>query len=296
MKIDILFARIAVLAIPLALVVAPKAASAQELLAPVADSAKTYSFDEPIAAPYVSAGESSSLPKPQTSAEDLDVTWRKLPHRFLEDQKNMWLFPLKLAEGKHWLPTLLIVGGTAGFIVADPHIMPHVRETDSFHTFNRYMSSTVSGAAIAVIPVGFYAISLLRHNTYDQGTGLLTGEAVLDDTILMIVMKAASRRARPSDRPIQGPYNDTFYNSPTNSPFGKGSSFPSGHAMMGFSVATVFAERYKQHRWVPYVAYGLASVISFARVTTGAHFPSDVFIGATLGFAIAKFDVLRVRF
>jgi len=28
-------------------------------------------------------------------------------------------------------------------------------------------------------------------------------------------------------------------------------------------------------------------------VTTGAHFPSDVFIGAATGFAIARFDVLR---
>jgi membrane-associated phospholipid phosphatase len=58
-------------------------------------------------------------------------------------------------------------------------------------------------------------------------------------------------------------------------------------------VATVFARRYRQHRWVPYVAYGLASVISFSRVTTGAHFPSDVFIGAALGYAIARFDVVR---
>jgi hypothetical protein len=41
------------------------------------------------------------------------------------------------------------------------------------------------------------------------------------------------------------------------------------------------------------VAYTLATAISFSRVTTGAHFPSDVFIGAATGFAIARFDVLR---
>jgi len=77
------------------------------------------------------------------------------------------------------------------------------------------------------------------------------------------------------------------------SPIGKGTSFPSGHALMSFSVATVFARRYRQHHWVPYVAYGLASVISFSRVTTGAHFPSDVFIGAALGYVIARYDVVR---
>ena len=41
------------------------------------------------------------------------------------------------------------------------------------------------------------------------------------------------------------------------------------------------------------VAYTLATAISFSRVTTGAHFPSDVFIGAATGFTFACFDVLR---
>jgi hypothetical protein len=40
-------------------------------------------------------------------------------------------------------------------------------------------------------------------------------------------------------------------------------------------------------------SYALATAISFSRVTTGAHFPSDVFIGAATGFAMAHFDVLR---
>jgi membrane-associated phospholipid phosphatase len=63
--------------------------------------------------------------------------------------------------------------------------------------------------------------------------------------------------------------------------------------MMAFSVADVFAQRYRRHKWVPYVAYTLATAISFSRVTTGAHFPSDVFIGAAMGFSISHFDVLR---
>jgi membrane-associated phospholipid phosphatase len=63
--------------------------------------------------------------------------------------------------------------------------------------------------------------------------------------------------------------------------------------MMAFSVAEVFAQRYRHHKWVPYVAYTLATAISFSRVTTGAHFSSDVFIGAATGFAISHFDVMR---
>ena len=108
----------------------------------------------------------------------------------------------------------------------------------------------------------------------------------------MIVTKAIARRARPSEFPPNGTYNDTFF-ATHNSFLGKGSSFPSGHAMMAFSAATIFDRRYKKHKWVPYVAYTLATAISFSRITTGAHFPSDVFFGAAMGFAIARWDVMR---
>jgi membrane-associated phospholipid phosphatase len=104
-------------------------------------------------------------------------------------------------------------------------------------------------------------------------------------------MKAITRRKRPSDVPAGSPFNDTFF-SGGKSPL-KGSSFPSGHAAGVFSVATVVAARYRNHRWVPWVAYGFASVISFSRVTTSAHFPSDVFLGAALGYTITRYQVLR---
>jgi membrane-associated phospholipid phosphatase len=227
-----------------------------------------------------------------TIALPREATWRKLPGNFVQDQKDLWLFPVKLAEGHYWLPSALVVGGTAALIATDPQTMPHFQNTTAFHGFNRVFTSTVSGGLIAAIPVSFYAASLIRKNSYDQQTGLLAGEAVVDDTVLMVVMKSITQRLRPTDVAPTGNYSDTFFQS-NRSPIGKGTSFPSGHALMSFSVATVFARRYRRHHWVPYVAYGLASVLSFSRVTDGAHFPSDVFIGAALGYAIARFDVVR---
>jgi hypothetical protein len=242
------------------------------------------------------APQDRSAPPPAgsetTVATPREATWRKLPGNFLHDQKDMWLFPVKLAEGHHWLPTALVVGGTAAFIASDPETMPHFRQTTAFHGFNRVFTSTVSGGIIAAVPATFYAASLIRKNSYDQGTALLAGEAVVDDAVLMVVVKSITQRLRPTDIAASGNYSDTFFQS-GKSPIGKGTSFPSGHALMSFSVATVFARRYRQHRWVPFVAYGLASVISFSRVTTGAHFPSDVFIGAALGYVIARYDVVR---
>ena len=88
-----------------------------------------------------------------------------------------------------------------------------------------------------------------------------------------------------------GNFTGTFFNS-GKSPF-KGSSFPSGHSAAAFSVATVVANRYGNHKWVPWVVYGMATAISLSRVTTNAHFSSDVFLGAAIGYTTAKFQVLR---
>jgi membrane-associated phospholipid phosphatase len=236
-------------------------------------------------------GDGAPAP-PATAPASREATLRTLPRNFLQDQKDLWLFPTKLAKGHHWLPTTIVVGVTAGLIASDPQTMPHFRQTNAFSGFNSVFTSGASAGIIAAVPATFYIASLIRKNSYDQSSALLAGEAVADDAVLMAVLKSITRRQRPSEIAVNGSYSDTFFQS--HSSFaGTGSSFPSGHAMMSFSVATVFARRYRKHRWVPYVAYGLASVISFSRVTTAAHFPSDVFLGAALGFAMARFDVVR---
>lgn len=245
-----------------------------------------------VAEPEAAPGAAAPQPSKEDPSKDREVFWRKMPMNLLHDQKDMWLFPLQLGRGRHWLPALFITGGTAAFLASDAQTMPHFRQTTDFHGFNRVFSTTATGAAIAVVPVAFYAASLLRKDSYDQSTALFTGEAVVDDTILMVVTKAIARRQRPTELPVAGPYSDTFFHS-NGSIFGKGTSFPSGHAMMAFSVGTIFARRYREHRWVPYVAYAVAGAISFARITTGAHFPADVFFGATMGYVIARYDVLH---
>ena len=61
------------------------------------------------------------------------------------------------------------------------------------------------------------------------------------------------------------------------------------------TIATTFADRYPKPHWHRWVAFGLAGLVGFSRVTTQAHFPSDVFAGAVLGYSITNFVVLRPR-
>ena len=248
-----------------------------------------------LAAQEVPQNTADATPQNSTAAStERDVSWRTLPHNFLQDQKDIWLFPLQLAKGKHWLPTLSITGFTAGLIVADPYDTPYFRRTTTFNTFNKVFSGSITSAETAAVPVAFLLVGHFRHDSYAEKTALLAGEAYADSAVVAVVMKMATRRLRPSEIPPSGPFSDTFFNSRVSNA-GINSGFPSGHATAAFAVATVFAHRYRQHRWVPWVAYGAASVISFSRVTTQAHFPSDVFVGAALGVAISEFAVLRPR-
>lgn len=221
-----------------------------------------------------------------------EVSWKKLPFNILHDQKDIWLFPAQLARGRHWLPTLAVVGVTAGLIAVDPHDMRYFRDTTDFRDYSRHFSGRNTGIIEAAVPGALYLGGLLFHAPYASKTALLAGEAYADSAIPHVAMKLVSRRLRPINVAAKHDLNDTFFQSHV-SVFGKGSSFPSGHAAGAFSIATVIARRYRDHRWVPWLAYGAAFAVSFSRVPTLAHFPSDVFLGAAIGYTTARYAVLR---
>ena len=229
------------------------------------------------------------------SPTNREVTWRSLPKDFLHDQQGIWLlFPAQLAKGRYWLPTLVITGGTAGLIVADPHVMPYFRShARNLDDLNDTFDAPITSAEVIALPAALLVAGYARHDSYQVGTALLAGEAYADSAVVDLAVKAITRRKRPSDVPPGASFNDTFF-AGGKSPF-KGSSFPSGHAAGAFAVATVVATRYHTHRWVPWAVYGFATAISLSRVTTSAHFPSDVFLGAALGYTITRYQVLRPR-
>jgi membrane-associated phospholipid phosphatase len=224
-----------------------------------------------------------------------EVSWSSLPKDFVHDQKGIWLlFPAQLAKGHYWLPTLAVVGGTAGLIVADPHVMPYFRShARNLDDVNDTFDAPITSAEVIVLPASLMVAGYIRHDSYQVGTALLAGEAYADSAVVDLAIKAITRRKRPSDVAPGEPFNDTFF-SGGKSPF-KGSSFPSGHAAGAFAVATVVATRYHRHRWVPWAVYGFATAISFSRITSSSHFPSDVFLGAALGYSITRYQVLRPR-
>ena len=70
-------------------------------------------------------------------------------------------------------------------------------------------------------------------------------------------------------------------------PFNGGASFPSGHTAAAFTLAATIAE-HDDRLWVKGLAYGVASLVGYARVDHDAHFVSDVTAGAFIGVGVAK--------
>lgn len=235
----------------------------------------------------------SSSPASAALPADRTVSLKQLPGNILEDQKGVWLFPVKLVHGEHWWPTIGVLGVTAGLVASDAHTAPTFRTTNDFSGYNRVFSGANTAAFIAAVPAVIYGVGWLRKDSYAQDSALLAAEAVADGFLLDIPLKAITARRQPLQYTGNGPYTDSFFNGSHN-PFHSGGFF-SDHAMAATAVAAVLAHRYRQHRWVPFVAYGLAGAISFSRITTSNHFPGDVFFGGAMGFAIARYVVLPVH-
>jgi membrane-associated phospholipid phosphatase len=229
----------------------------------------------------------------QGQDEDRDVSWKKLVPNVLEDQKRIWTFPFRF-NGGDWIAFGAVSAASVGLAVgADPPVAHYFRNTDSFSGFNRVFSSTNTSLVTFLVPAAMYGTGLIRKDSKMSGTALLAGEAVADAEIVTLVFKPAVARVRPSSLPPDASFRDTWAEGGNRFSAGH-NSFPSGHAIAAFSVATVISRRYgPTHRWVPWVAYGVAGAIGFSRLTLSAHYVSDVFVGGALGYSIARFGVLR---
>ncbi len=231
----------------------------------------------------------ASLPSPVV---DRPVSWRLLVPNLISDQKRIWTFPARLTEGHDWIATTAVLGTTAGLIMLDPTEGAYFRRTSSLNGFNNIFSGSSTAVGIIVVPASLYAVGLIRKDSKMQRTALLAGEAVANGEILATVLKDVTERMRPAVIPTGGNYSDSWFKS-NGSLFAGNGSFPSGHTIAAFSVATIVARRYGNHRWIPYAAYGAAAIVGFSRLSLSAHFLSDVFMGGALGYFVSRFTVLR---
>jgi membrane-associated phospholipid phosphatase len=198
----------------------------------------------------------------------------RLERNLWSDQKTIWTSPSHIRPSdSQWL--FPILGVTAGLIQTDGTYSMHLPQDSK--TTSRY--NNISNAAIGGIlggAAGMYLLSYHTHNQKWRETGLLSTEAAINSVLLVEVSKYIASR----DRPIQGNGRGLFFQS-------GGSSFPSLHATVAWSVAGVIAHEYPGPL-TKILAYSGAALVSYSRVRARQHFPSDVFVGQIAGGMIGQ--------
>ena len=240
-----------------------------------------------IALPSVGAAEESREPRPY---------WRtSVFRRAVTDQKYLfvsWL-PSEARNPRFVVPlaTAALVAGAADPSTAsglDIELARSLRERSTSRTHSAANAVTTlgnPGVLIAFVGIGYLSA---RHAGNDRfaATASLAAEAGLDAALWEFILKRAFARIRP-DNPDEGRF--FRYSASENN------SMPSGHATGVFAVATVFAESYRDIRWVPWFAYGTAAAVALSRVSLGSHFPADVVAGGALGASLGRMVVSRSR-
>jgi len=198
----------------------------------------------------------------------------------LRDQKGIWTAPFHWHESDaKWIAPLLLSTGalivtdrrTSGALVSHGDNLTRLRVSKDIS----YLGSAYAAGGTAAL---FYIAGRLKHNERAKETGLLAAEALLDSSIVAQGLKVASQRQRPPVDNSSGEF------------FDGGSSFPSGHAISAWSVATVIAEEYgPRHPAVRYGAYALATAVGISRYTGRKHFLSDVLMGSAMGYGIGRY-------
>jgi len=163
-------------------------------------------------------------------------------------------------------------------------INPIDRVTAGFYSKNQ---SKVSDALVGMSIVS--PLFLMLDNNIRQDAGIITTmylETVLFATFTPSYGKGGVQRIRPyvygTTAPLSEKQNDEARRS-----------FFSGHATWAFATSMFFANvysdyypnsKYKEYVW--YGSLGLASTVSILRVSSGAHFISDIVVGAAVGGSI----------
>lgn len=215
----------------------------------------------------------------EVAPDDDNAVGMQFMRHLIEDQQAIWTSPFRLTPGDgSWLVPLAAT--TAGFIATDPATARAVSNNTT--TINHYRTFSNYGiAGMIAAGGGMYVWGKMTHDEHKRETGLLAGEAAINAFGVNTVLQYTFQRARPYQDNGSGHF------------FDGGSSFPSDHAVVAWSIASVIAHEYPGPL-TDLLAYGGATAISVSRVMGKEHFPSDVLVGSAIGWLMGR-EVYRLH-
>ena len=213
---------------------------------------------------------SSPEPQNQTQESDRQGLVMRSVRRTLKDQKELYRAPFKPSNLK-W--DALVLGGTAALLAADRDIEKHIGH--AHYTFYQ-TTSDVAIAGLGATLGGVWIWGIKGDHPHAKETGVLELETLVNTFLIYTPMQLLAARERPDE----GNGNGDFWKHHNIN-----TSFPGGHAMFTFAMATVVSHEYPQ-KWVQALAYSAATIVTVSRFMARDHWSSDMFAGSALGIGI----------
>ena len=216
----------------------------------------------------------SSAPETLQAGEDPENRGLlTLANHLVSDQKQFWTAPTRLhMRDLRW--AVPVTGATGLLIASDSWLSKQLPSNPTDLGRSRHFSDYAL-LSLAGTSVGAFAWGHVTGNDLLSETGLLSGEAAVNGTAVDYLFKTIAQRPRP----LADNGNGKFFQG--------GTSFPSEHSALAWSVASVLAHEYPGPL-TQIMAYGLASAVTLTRMTSKQHFSSDVVIGSALGWYFGR--------
>ena len=201
--------------------------------------------------------------------------FRKLFLNIVYDQADIFTSPFRVNR-HNALEWLVPMAATGALIASDTQIANAFENSRGQVRWGGRISNI--GASYTLIPIvaGSYVYGAWRDSPKGREIGVLGTESLLDSLIVVGILKEVFRRNRPDEK------NPGDF-------WGGGTSFPSGHAIQVWAIASLLDHEYKHQRIVGITAYSLAGIVSAARIAARKHFASDVVTGGAMGWFIGRY-------
>ena len=214
------------------------------------------------------SGNAAAVTEP---SREIPNTFRGWANRGLLDQKQILRAPFRKKNLK-W--DALFLAGTGALVAYDEQAaraVPPEWGTASHWASNAAIVAT--GATLGTI----FIHGLKTDDEHAKEMGYLGLEALANTFTIYTATQLIAGRERPFEGTGEGAF---FKNHSVNT------SFPAGHAMFTFAMASIVAHEYPKP-WVKALAYGAALTVAGARFTGRNHYPSDLMVGSLFGYLIS---------
>ena len=211
---------------------------------------------------------------------------RQVPALAVADLKAAWTAPAAWSPGT-WSRVGLGAAGLVGLSLALDRPVDRGVRRSNLSTYDPWSKrlDVLGGVGALAIGGGAYLGGLLADRPGLRAFGADASFAMLVAEVgITLPAKVLIGRSRPEGD--ASPYRFK--------PLSGGLAFPSTHATLSFSLATVIAQ-YADTPWASAAAYGGATLVGLSRIQARDHYVSDVVGGAVIGTLAAKAVMLRHR-